>query len=173
MDTGQDYRFRPRTETSWPRNQSRPQYGSTFSTAPEPYPWNNVTGSYSHGFDYGNQVPSFQNNSNVELPVASQQSNTAFPAPAQPTLFASFGSNVETNFGLPSEALVVNDVPHSNGDAVLSQTSKEPQTARRTRYSSADWEGYKPHIKRLYIEEDRSLEDTMKTMSQNFGFHPS
>jgi hypothetical protein len=171
MDSNQNNQFH--TGEDWPRNPPPSQYGSAFPTAPESYPWNNVTGDYSHAFDYENQAPPFPSNSTIQLPVDSHQANAAFPTPSQPTLFNPFGSNIDRNVALPSATLVANNAPPPNGDPAQLQAPKERQSARRTRYSLADWEGYKPQIKKLYIEEDRSLEDTMKIMSKNFEFHPS
>ncbi|RDL38440.1 Uncharacterized protein BP5553_02780 [Venustampulla echinocandica] len=168
MDSNQNNQFR--TGEDWPRN---PHYDSAFPTAPESYPWNNVTGDYSHAFDCENPAPNFPNNSTTQLPVESHQENAAFPTLPPPTLFNSLGLNIDGNFALPSATLVVNDAPPPNGDLAQLQASMERRSKRRTRYNLADWDGHKPQIKKLYIEEDRSLEDTMKIMSEDFRFHPS
>jgi len=171
MDSNQNNQFGP--EEDWPRNLAPSQYGSAFPTAPESYQWNNVTGDYSHAFGYDNQATPFPSNSTLQLPVDPHQEDAAFSAQPQPTLFNSFGSNIDGNIALPPATLVANSSPPANGDLAQLQESKERQSTRRTRYNLADWEGYKPQIKKLYIEEDRSLEDTMKIMSEDFGFHPS
>jgi hypothetical protein len=171
MDSNQHNQFR--TGKDWPRNPPPPPYGSAFPIAPEPYPWKNVTGDYSPSFDYEDQAPTFSNNSTVQFPVESHQANAAFPTPTPPTLFNSFGSNIDGNFALRSAPPITNNPPPPNGDLAQLQASKERQSTPRTRYNPADWESHKPHIKKLYIEEDRSLAHTMKIMSENFGFHPS
>lgn len=170
MDSSQNNQFR--TGEDWPRNPTPSQYGSTFPTAPESYPWNNVTADYSHAFDYENQAPTFPNNSAAQLPVESHQANAAFPTPPQPALFNSFGTNTDGNFALPSATRVASNAP-LHGDLAQLQAPKERQSTRRTRYGPADWKVHRPQIKKLYIDEDRSLEYTMNIMSESFGFHPS
>lgn len=34
-----------------------------------------------------------------------------------------------------------------------------------------DWEKFKPHIKQLYVEEDRTLKDVMAIMASKYGHH--
>jgi hypothetical protein len=42
-----------------------------------------------------------------------------------------------------------------------------------TSYSASVWEAHRPHIKGLYMDEFKSLEDTMNYMAQNHDFRPS
>lgn len=171
MDSNQNNQFR--TGEDWPRNPPHPQYGSAFPTAPESYPWSNVTGDYIHAFDYENQAPPFPNSSTTRIPVGSHPPSVEFPAPSRSTLFNPFAIVTDGNFALPSATLVVNNPPPPDGDPAQLQASKETRNTRRARYSKADWEAHKPQIKKLYLDEDKSLEDTMKLMSENSGFNPS
>ena len=46
----------------------------------------------------------------------------------------------------------------------------EPTPKTSMKYGDADWEPHLPKIKQLYLEEDKSLKDTMKVMETTYGF---
>ena len=54
-------------------------------------------------------------------------------------------------------------------------TWRQPQLAapRRSRFSATEWEDHRESIRKLYIDEEKSLEETMKCMAENFDFQPS
>jgi hypothetical protein len=51
--------------------------------------------------------------------------------------------------------------------------SRQPAAPLRSRFSATEWEGHRESIRKLYIDEEKSLEETMKYMAENFDFQPS
>jgi hypothetical protein len=52
--------------------------------------------------------------------------------------------------------------------------SAPPRVAsRRSRYHDLNWEEHKGKIKELYLEEDRTLQDTMRIMREAYSFDAS
>ena len=47
------------------------------------------------------------------------------------------------------------------------------QPTRATRYKTKEWELHKAKIKELFMDEDKSLDDTMKIMKEEFSFTPT
>lgn len=45
--------------------------------------------------------------------------------------------------------------------------------SRRSRYGTLDWEKHKSPIKKLYMDENKSLKDTMEIMKEEHGFEAS
>lgn len=50
---------------------------------------------------------------------------------------------------------------------------KSQASARGHRFKSSQWESYKAKIKELFMDEDKSLDETMRTMEQDFSFNPT
>lgn len=54
------------------------------------------------------------------------------------------------------------------------RAGKRKRASEHPHYSVDDWEYHRPAIKKLYIDQDRSLDETMKEMSAGAdGFNPS
>ena len=166
MESNQNNAFR--SAGGWSRPSNSTQYSSSFESPPPPsYGWNNATNTYPLGYDYGNGPHPFQSSPGVSLSMQSHPTSAPFASPPGPPQFHSMTSNVP-----PSVPL---DPQHSSSDALQqpSDTVKKSQNARRSRYSPADWETHRSRIKKLYIEDDKSLEETMAVMTANFSFSPS
>lgn len=59
-----------------------------------------------------------------------------------------------------------------NHDYVEDEDALQHGTENRS-YSASVWNDQRPHIKRIYMDELRSLGDTMKYMAENHDFRPS
>ena len=46
-------------------------------------------------------------------------------------------------------------------------------TSRRSKYRNLDWDGAKARIKELYLDEDRTLQETMRIMKEAHSFDAS
>lgn len=57
-------------------------------------------------------------------------------------------------------------------DAPMAAPSQSLVVQRRAKYDSA-WETHKPTIRRLYIDEGRSLKEVMEIMKTRYGFEAS
>jgi hypothetical protein len=49
----------------------------------------------------------------------------------------------------------------------------QPSISRGSRISSSQWESHRAKIKELFMDNDKSLEETMKFMEKTFSFSPS
>jgi hypothetical protein len=82
-----------------------------------------------------------------------------------------------TSHGQPRSPLVVanfraHTVPAPE-TAVAPVGQKTHGSARGPRFKSSEWESHKAKIKELFMDEDKSLEETMRIMDQEFAFSPS
>lgn len=50
---------------------------------------------------------------------------------------------------------------------------KAQASARGRRFKTAQWESHRAKIKELFMDEDKSLEETMRTMSNDHFFNPT
>jgi hypothetical protein len=111
---------------------------------------------------------------------------SSFPRPTLPNLpppYAPQPYNVSHAHGVvggpvddapPSGALAnITNVMHA-ADVTESTTSAQPDRAstagRRTIRKDLDWEGNKLRIKEMYIDDNKTLDDTMRQMNEQFGF---
>lgn len=66
------------------------------------------------------------------------------------------------------------DIPrrleHTDRGSALVQKKPKKSTSRRSRISAEDWRIHRDHIKRLYIDEDKSLEETIEEMKSRYNF---
>jgi len=62
---------------------------------------------------------------------------------------------------------------HSYADEDVVPRYEEAHRSNFTSYSASVWKANYPHIKQLYLDEYKSLEDTMKYMADNHDFRPS
>jgi Clr5 domain len=49
----------------------------------------------------------------------------------------------------------------------------QPSVSRGSRFSASLWESHRAKIKELFMDNDKSLDETMKFMEENFSFSPS
>ena len=47
------------------------------------------------------------------------------------------------------------------------------QAPRAPKFKSAEWESHKAKIKEIFMDEDKSLDETMKIMEEQFSFNPT
>ena len=93
----------------------------------------------------------------------------------------------------PNEPQFLDDIPHEDLSAFeLGHRSPEPSSnilhdepnstsmaapprtaSRRSKYKGLDWDEHKPKIKELYLDEDRSLSETMRIMKEAYSFNAS
>ncbi len=59
--------------------------------------------------------------------------------------------------------------PYRDQDAASARTT----TPRRSRYGILDWESHKSPLKRLYLTENKTLNETMKIMKDEHSFNAS
>jgi hypothetical protein len=51
---------------------------------------------------------------------------------------------------------------------------EQPKTSlRRSKYGNLDWDRYKEQIRELYLDDNKSLDDTMRTMEEKHSFTAS
>jgi hypothetical protein len=74
----------------------------------------------------------------------------------------------------PSQLKDSNDPPAQEGLASTSSLISAPQkpttASNRLKYRNLDWDANKAEIIRLYLEDDRSLQETMCIMKEIHGF---
>jgi len=59
---------------------------------------------------------------------------------------------------------------HSSVDAEIVSHQEVPRRSNFTSYSESTWNAHKARIKQLYMDDFKSLEDTMKYMADNHNF---
>jgi hypothetical protein len=66
---------------------------------------------------------------------------------------------------------IMNDLePASHASAIVEGILPAP---RRPRYEDLDWDGNRQTLYKLYIQEDRTLTETMRIMKQDYKFEAS
>ena len=74
----------------------------------------------------------------------------------------------------PPQHIPAPDVPqHSRSDIQPNQPQRKQQSSRQPRYTAEQWNNHRSKIKETYIDQNASLEQTMKIMSEDFDFRPS
>ena len=58
--------------------------------------------------------------------------------------------------------------PHPAG-----HTNIPRSVSRRSRYGNLDWDSYKEELKKLYLEENQNLDNTMRIMKERYSFPDS
>jgi hypothetical protein len=148
-----------------------PSSHAAFQPLAESYLWTDHQENQS--LTYTQEVSSFQ------PPAVSNSSTQNGTGISSASLSAMFTSPTEFSNTISYTRPLRDALESSN--QLLHQTdletsySQKPQTSyrRRPKYSSSEWEKYKAHIRRVYIIEDKSLDETMKTMGRIYGFNPS
>lgn len=132
----------------------------------EPNRWNSHSedAALSHVYDY-NQAP--------HVFVPSSWPDGSFN-PALSNGSTSFNDSSSTSFQ-PSRNLFAAET-HQRHEGTLrpeNATEQPPSNAsRRSRSAPLDWNAHLANIRKLYIDEDNSLEETRKKMAES-GFHAS
>lgn len=81
------------------------------------------------------------------------------------TSHSNIGSPLVTNRRTP---------PFPANEVIVTARTQRPQTVPRgPRFKSSQWESHKARIKQLFMDEDKSLEETMRTMEKDHAFSPS
>ncbi|KAE9362678.1 hypothetical protein N431DRAFT_433670 [Stipitochalara longipes BDJ] len=62
--------------------------------------------------------------------------------------------------------------PEPQSKADVSQKAQIP-AGRTNRFTAAQWNEHKAEIKRLFLDEDKSLDETMRIMEEEHGFSPT
>ena len=94
--------------------------------------------------------------------------------PALSNASASFNDSSSTSFQ-PSRNLFAAEIHHRHEGTLRPDqaTEQHPSNAsRRSRSAPLDWNAQRANIGKLYIDEDKSLEETRKKMAE-IGFHAS
>jgi hypothetical protein len=50
---------------------------------------------------------------------------------------------------------------------------RHTSASRRSKYSSLDWDAHRESIRRLYMDEEKPLKETMEIMAEQHGFYAS
>ncbi|KAH7325775.1 Clr5 domain-containing protein [Stachybotrys elegans] len=85
------------------------------------------------------------------------------------------GGHAQAETALPrADQFVVQDSPHQHG-LVEAQASEGPRSRRKLGRGkhTLDWSAHKSTIRRLYLEEDNTLEETRQWMKREHGFDAS
>jgi hypothetical protein len=63
--------------------------------------------------------------------------------------------------------------PYAPSGSHADQGAAQPRKGKKHVYSEAQWEERFPKIRRLYVDDDMKLEDTMAVVAREDDFHPS
>jgi len=66
-----------------------------------------------------------------------------------------------------------NHLPSSMRPPQRQSTAKEAKTSNKSKQAKWDWDKHHDEIKKLYMDEESSLDETMDFMKKEFGFFPS
>jgi len=166
MDSNHNNGFHP--DVDWRQDSDLTEFNPPFS-------WNALASTIPAGFDFGNQPSTLQSRCGVDLvqPVGNESGSAiAFPTANPTTTFVPAASNLEPNYLVSQPDIQMIDVPPAESFAGPSVNFKVPQNLRRPRYSAEEWEAHRAQIKRLYLDEDKPLDDTMIEMAK-LDFNPS
>jgi hypothetical protein len=136
------------------------------TTLPEDFNW---TSSTSGPLSQGNGITF---NPSAERQHANYHSLEGFPP-------LDNGGSEQT----PQIAAELHSIPNEDvemiGDTnqpVNNHTTVNPQilpNARRSKHGNLDWEGHKDELRELYLDNGRSLKDTMQIMNQKYSMPES
>jgi hypothetical protein len=104
-------------------------------------------------------------------------SSHAFPqqSPSLSFLLA----EIETGAAVQNQAAATNIAIPTPQQADAHQPFAPPipgrhaSASRRSKYSSLDWDAHRETIRRLYMDEEMPLKETMERMAEQHGFHAS
>jgi hypothetical protein len=90
-----------------------------------------------------------------------------FPLPTQ----LSFSSAVQI-----SDPLAINAARQQNTVTQDQDPPRRPtgqRASRRLKYTGLDWDHHKPQLKRIYLDENKSLSETIAIMRDQYSFDAS
>ncbi|KAK0106080.1 hypothetical protein ONS95_004585 [Cadophora gregata] len=149
------------------------QYNASYSTPSDGFAWSSQAGNEVLSYTYGPQegsdaIPpalnSFQPPSMLSLrfsavsPIVPPNPDRA-PTPPQLADVLSGASNKR---------------PEHSGLPLMSPSSSRPlqaPAARRSKYAALDWDRHKRVIQKLYLDEEKPLEEVMKIMTTEYSFN--
>ena len=142
-------------------------------------PIHNLAQYTSQGWDY---QPSHSDSHASGRPQSFQSSSSTFQ-PEQPYQmrlptfrFPELSSAEGSSFQVPIDlATIPMSFPAAQNKALapLVRNANQPERGKRNKYSAEEWKRHLPRIKRLYLEDDLTLEQTMARMAADHGFTPS
>lgn len=82
---------------------------------------------------------------------------------------------ITPNLAMADEARANNDVSMGQYDVGPSVYGAPPnaRSSRRARGEQLDWNAHKDTIKKLYLDQNNSLSETMEAMKEQYSFHAS
>ncbi len=125
----------------------------------------------SFAFNWGDHGPSYN-----------QQSHGLLGGPSQ---LASSSSTFEASYQNPFQAGMANHLPPNNDismDGIEAEEQPTPSvptahpktgSSRRAKAKHLDWNAYKDAIRSLYIDQNKSLPETMQAMDDLYSFKAS
>jgi hypothetical protein len=104
-----------------------------------------------------------------ELSQASQSGFLPLPDLPQPLVPRYYEPNVMSNssdpFSLPQF--------HNLNQPSIHQGPTQTRKGKKHNYRDVEWDQHIHKIRKLYVDEDRTLDDTMAIMAREHNFHPS
>ena len=178
--TGDNFRMLPFTHANSTFSSPKPGPGGNWLDFQRPQSSSLQSGPAPTGWTNHISDQSFSNNHSHQFqPIVAQVITD------MPTGFPDFSRDTITSIeptAFPSSTLPVTQNSQNNlvlDQAIVSEThtQRNPLPSRRQasqhpRYTDDDWKKHRPTIKRLYIDQNLSLEKTMEIMSSS-GFSPS
>jgi Clr5 domain len=134
-------------------------WSSMHNNMPTPIPHDSI------GFE-GLQESSTLQHSNGE---ASHNSFAQFfnPVPNQP-------NDLATHHTSSADAMILDDQPtEENTGRLASIPESSERPSKRSKYRHLDWDGNQDRLRQLYLEEGKSLTETMQIMKNEHGFDAS
>ena len=120
------------------------------------------------------------------VPFVSRDDGTAYGQQmhgllGDPSQIPSTSTAHEASYQIPSnpamadEARPNNDVSMGHYDMGPSMHGAPPnaRSSRQARGEQLDWDAHKDRIKKLYLDQNKSLSETMEAMQEQYSFHAS
>lgn len=146
-----------------------------FSPQPNGYSWSIETGAQSLRYAYHPTTASSAPSPGMAA-LALSPSHAFLPqSPSLSVLMA----EIEAGIAVQNQAAATNIAVPTPQQADAQQPFAPPipgrhaSASRRSKYSSLDWDAHRETIRRLYMDEEKPLKETMEIMAEQHGFHAS
>ena len=152
--------------------QSQDRIPSThFSPQPNGYSWSIETGAQSLHYAYHPTTAPLA--TSPGMTALSLSSSHSCPPPQPPSL-SNLMVDIEANVAVQNQAAATNiAVLGAHQPFAPPLPGQYASASRRSKYSSLDWDTHRETIRRLYMDEEKPLKETMEIMAEQHGFHAS